>query len=544
MSLHRVFYTNPSAVNLDGVVEFKSLPSGLHNVKEDLVYFVHEQYAGISAFVNHPASESDRNAQFVAFGVLVPLSYGRLGRSWLYTQTLQQLARTAAKDVKNTQPLQEFWDQHDQSKAGGSERPPSSPSASPTAVRSHQNGSQPRSRRRGLSTVSAMDRPGRLLPPSHPILSLPGFIDLFGPLVYPLMREALLRKRILLVTSPPVRVACEFVYDVSVLTTISSALAEQLPEAAEPLYRTTPLFIVGVHDIPFLSPGKKSSTADADPDVSETGWIACTTDEILTMKKEIYDVIVELPNSGPRRWPKIKTSEDKVIKATQRDLRRWRALKRALARSKQARYTDEDRDEAIGDDDETAGLLHASYQESDVRDDEAYDEAVEPTSWGELAQSGFMWWASAGERDTALDQEAEQDAVLNGDLAHLPAPPTPGRYTDEPEQDYTPPKDDQGSEEAEDTDADVDATTHMELLAYFHRYSHQIFSAAATAIKAEGDDTEGAPVEIGDDDLKRMGLDSWSEQDRAFVVELIDKYFRRRATVKGLGIECCGMRIC
>ena len=80
------------------MVEYKSLPSGLHNVTEDLVYasrspqlicpllltrsryFVHEQYAGISAFLNHPATEAERNAKMFAIGVVVPLSTGRLGR--------------------------------------------------------------------------------------------------------------------------------------------------------------------------------------------------------------------------------------------------------------------------------------------------------------------------------------------------------------------------------------------------------------------------------------------------------------------------------
>lgn len=79
-------------MQLEGVVEYKSLPSGLHNVQSDLVYFVHEQNAGVSAFVQGEAGESDRNAHFAAVGVLVPLSYGRLGRSWLHAESLRELA--------------------------------------------------------------------------------------------------------------------------------------------------------------------------------------------------------------------------------------------------------------------------------------------------------------------------------------------------------------------------------------------------------------------------------------------------------------------
>lgn len=38
-----------------------------------------------------PAEEADRNAHFATVGVLVPLTYGRLGRSWLHAQQLREL---------------------------------------------------------------------------------------------------------------------------------------------------------------------------------------------------------------------------------------------------------------------------------------------------------------------------------------------------------------------------------------------------------------------------------------------------------------------
>ncbi len=56
-------------------------------------YFIHDKYAGISAFVNLPGDESQRNAQMLAVGALVPLSYGRLGKSWRHAEGLQGLAK-------------------------------------------------------------------------------------------------------------------------------------------------------------------------------------------------------------------------------------------------------------------------------------------------------------------------------------------------------------------------------------------------------------------------------------------------------------------
>ena len=80
-------------VELEGVVEYKSLPSGLHTVKEDLIYFVHDHYAGLSAFANAPAAEESRNARMIAVGVLVPLSYGRLGKCWMHAGKLKEIAQ-------------------------------------------------------------------------------------------------------------------------------------------------------------------------------------------------------------------------------------------------------------------------------------------------------------------------------------------------------------------------------------------------------------------------------------------------------------------
>lgn len=74
-------------------MEYKSLPSGLHTVKEDLIYFVHENQAGLSAFLNVPAAEESRNARMIAVGAMVPLSYGRLGRCWKHADRLKDMAR-------------------------------------------------------------------------------------------------------------------------------------------------------------------------------------------------------------------------------------------------------------------------------------------------------------------------------------------------------------------------------------------------------------------------------------------------------------------
>lgn len=56
-------------------------------------YFVQDDYAGISAYVNVPGQPSQRNAQMLAVGALIPISQGRLGKSWRHAHGLHELAR-------------------------------------------------------------------------------------------------------------------------------------------------------------------------------------------------------------------------------------------------------------------------------------------------------------------------------------------------------------------------------------------------------------------------------------------------------------------
>jgi DENN domain-containing protein 11 len=65
-------------------------------------------------------------------------------------------------------------------------------------------------RPRGISDATAVMSSHQLLSAHHPAISLPGFITAFGPLIFPLYRAALLRKRILLVGDAPVEPNCNF----------------------------------------------------------------------------------------------------------------------------------------------------------------------------------------------------------------------------------------------------------------------------------------------------------------------------------------------
>ncbi|EEH08518.1 conserved hypothetical protein [Histoplasma capsulatum G186AR] len=553
-------------VVLENVVEYKSLPSGLHNVREDLVYFVHQQYAGISAFINHPAAESERNALMIAVGVLVPLSYGRLGKAWRHTAKLKELARSLADDSDNTEPLSAYWETHQLSEDTVS--PPDSPSGAIASLKTPVRDVY--ARHRALSDATALLTSKQSLAPYHPALSLPEFLDTFGPLVFQLYRAALLRKRILLVGEAPVEESCNFVYDLALLSSLPQSLLPLLPATASAALRPRPLFSIGIHDMPYIA--SLSYPAVSDPD---SCWIACTTDRVLSLKPELYDVLVNLPpayskHAPVKTYPAITLTAPRTshkqqqkpmnIKATQRDARRYLALKRGLSELSRG-------DSASARDDEEVSDSTSTFSSSSI---------VEPVSWPLLAYTSFLWWASAGEKreGTAEGENEEDSRLLLIDNINAPLPTYPSTLSR------------RGSITLQDQ------STHqpqeIALITYFRRLTTQIFTVVSDVIARQDEnagvaesalvpesngsniDTDGDSaldtavsstepllpsssshnlldeddiITITSSDMTEMGLDTWSVSDRAFVEELVQVWWGRKAQVHGARINCCGVRI-
>ncbi|KAK2605187.1 hypothetical protein N8I77_008042 [Diaporthe amygdali] len=538
-------------LELEGVVEYKSLPSGLHTVPDDLIYFVHEDgYAGLSAFINAPTDEEEsRHARMIAVGVLVPLSYGRLGRAWRHAQGLKDMAVKLAADRKQTQMLVEYWekcgtrDTSAQPPAPITDSPLNSPALSfvkrpsPTGDRHARN--------RSASEGAALLPPGHRLSPFHPAWSLNRLLDTFGPLIFPIQRAALLRKRILISTHAPVHEACNFVYDISILANIPHSVSDILDPSA-PSQRLRPLFTIGVHDIPFLvadSATKRPGPAPEQPPGilgdSSSGWIACTTDSILAMKEDLWDVLITMPpshtvNAKEKVWPTVELRKGAAMKATQRDLRRFRTLKVGLRRLAATSTAIEEEEESPNNSTEPQRPGSLSHRRSRmsissikttnfIPDGEdahvladASDKIVEPMTWAALAYSGFMWWASAGEQRRS--DEAEEQAYDNSLIADLlPAPsmhpPRESSGQRRPSGSFnvtavqeggglgdsvtsltarrTPTADGPSSLGAEDAEEER-ARTELAIITYFHRLTSGILSTLAEVVEAteEYDDTD------------------------------------------------------
>jgi len=363
------------------------------------------------------------------------------------------------------------------------------------------------------------------------------------------------------------------VYDLSVLSNIPLAVSDLLAPTAPP-QRLRPLFSIGVHDIPLLEEDLRASREAAATPGSEhlelrdepgNGWIACTTDSILAMKSALYDVLITMPptyaeDAVEKVWPKVESPQGIEMKATQRDLRRYKALRWGLSRHVSPPPSPSaHRRNSSTSMSESETLRASSSSLSLPRDDPMLDlpdtdNIIEPLSWAALAYSGFMWWASAGEQRLHSEEENEADSALLSGLALSPSTPITPR----------PRSQSSASLGKAGVGEDMSARQEMAIIAYFHRLTTQVLSTLSDIVDATDSDDEredehealhpgqddgaadetGPAVYVSSSDVARMGLDQWSSTDHAFIEDVAKEYFGRRAHVEGRNVDVCGIRIC
>ncbi|XP_072408264.1 DENN domain-containing protein 11 isoform X2 [Chiloscyllium punctatum] len=244
----------PHEVDLEGV-EFKSMASGSHRINSDFVYFRKGNYFGMACFANMPVeSELERGARMKSVGILSP-SYTLLYR---YMHFLENQVRHQLEIPGHYAQLEAFYED----KKG----------VLPTAMSS-----------KGIPTSL---QPLHWLPPvnkymypemkiTHPAGCMSQFIKFFGEQIMVLWKFALLRKRILIFSPPPVGVVCYRVYCCCCLANVSLPGIRGVPE-------TKPYFYISVADIETLE--------------TEVSYVACTTEKIFEEKKDLYDVYVDNQN--------------------------------------------------------------------------------------------------------------------------------------------------------------------------------------------------------------------------------------------------------
>lgn len=114
-------------------------------------------------------------------------------------------------DTTKTQVLEEFWEEHKErefsplAETDSLLESPSGVTFKPIRTAPGGHG-----RNRSASDGTALLPPGHILSAYHPAWSLTHLLETFGPLIYPIHRSALLRKRILITTHAPVEETCNF----------------------------------------------------------------------------------------------------------------------------------------------------------------------------------------------------------------------------------------------------------------------------------------------------------------------------------------------
>ncbi|XP_029901287.1 protein LCHN-like [Myripristis murdjan] len=243
----------PRDMDLEGV-EFKAIASGSHRVTTDFIYFRKGCYFGLACFANMAVESAvERGARMKSVGILSP-SYTLLYR---YMSFLEHQVRLQLQSPGHYSPLEAFYEDK------RALLPPSGEGVV-TACPATAWG----------ATLNHSMHPEMKI--THPAGCMSQFIRFFGEQIMVLWKLALLRRRILIFSPPPVGVVCYRVYCCCCLANIS------IPGVGVAVPEFRPFFYVNVADISALE--------------NELAYVACTTEKIFEEKKDLYDVYVDNQN--------------------------------------------------------------------------------------------------------------------------------------------------------------------------------------------------------------------------------------------------------
>ncbi|KAG0349752.1 hypothetical protein BG005_010713 [Podila minutissima] len=532
-------------------VEFASLPSGLHNTTEDVIYFRLEGCMGLAVYVNVESNRAEhRGAQMIALGILVKPSTetGRCGQVWRHTQFLKSQVRSHVEQFADTEILSEYFNAHK------TQPPP------PGSSSSNKRDSFRTFNRRRVNRSFTLSEPpiipsqflGDMPEPqeseeihaSHPSHYYLEHVLAMGPSIFVLWKAALLKKRILIYTPPPVETACLAVYNTCLLATIPfGTVASPRAKSGD---RIQPLFCVGIHDMDTMMK-------------ATSGYVACTTDKLFLFKPQLFDVLVEIPASQPpqetyhipkQTGPRISIVREsrgerslKEVGPHLVDNRRYFTLFQQMSRSRRRQSSIQRRLRAEGSNMGTDYAWSGAHPENNggVLSRESTLEVGQESGFKmsdtlrKMVTGGWWWWYGSDEDEEEYQpflQENEQnhavqdivsDQRLSG--AHLQILQRPH------------------------ADSDTEA------IRFFHHLTQTLLSDLGRLISYKetaaifnqddhDDDEEGAhPVEITKEDMRDLGLDPLNDAD--FVQELAQMYFGTQVEVQGGGLMWgCGQVLC
>lgn len=260
-------------LNLDHL-EFSALPSGLHLVEEDVVYFTKDGQHGVCIFRRRKTTESGhRGFRLSSLGIL--LAKSRRPRPFRHVKALKELVDTIYSRMQVSGILEPTEDDWEPARVFFEER---------KLRRSDLGGA-------GDWGGWSAELDGVYAEPidSNPTLHLPHLLRILGPSSLTLYKHVLGRKRILFYTLPPVQVAC-ILCQVAADLCYESQLdvnPDEIPTGRLKGKHKDPINVLGMVTLADLNRLEAESQTGR-------GWIACTTDAIFMEKPSYYDLIIDL----------------------------------------------------------------------------------------------------------------------------------------------------------------------------------------------------------------------------------------------------------
>ncbi|KIJ67315.1 hypothetical protein HYDPIDRAFT_148817 [Hydnomerulius pinastri MD-312] len=276
-------------LQLDGV-EFSTLPSGLHLVDRDVVYFTKDTHSGVCVFRRRRTTEhGQRGFRLSSLGILLVKS--TRPRPWRHVEALKSLVDTVYSSLEHRGVLEASEADWEPARAFFEER---------------------KVRRADLGGAGdwhgwsyELDSPKIEYSPSSPTPHLPHLLRILGPSALTLYKHVLGRRRILIYTLPPVEAACilcQVAADICYEAQLDpSLLTSDGTEDVSSWYRTRlkgksregikVLGMVTLSDLDRMHHEGRTGR----------GWIACTTDAIFLEKPSYYDLVIDLTTSTPSK---------------------------------------------------------------------------------------------------------------------------------------------------------------------------------------------------------------------------------------------------
>ncbi|KAI5967252.1 hypothetical protein CANMA_003072 [Candida margitis] len=504
-------------VSLEGV-EYKSLPSGIHDLQEATIFLSHKSgnslLYGLSCFkqfaIDSSKTDDRDNLRMYSVGVLCepkesdwkPNEF--INNGWEYIEELKDVLSEIEADIIRKKEAGLELDL-DLTKIGKDLQQVGSAGSS-------------------LNIPGAEPSKGK-----HLLLNLPPMFETLGPLIFAIYKQSLLRKNILffnemhlnsdaetsegqLVAKDYYSLLSSFSYLISVLSVVPKSTKLSNPG----LHAQQPLYNIGLNDL--------SSNLLQQFQKSNNGYVAVTSDEILK-GHPIYDIGVEVGHTI-----KVFGRDKNGIKATIRDYHKFQVLYSDLV----AENLDFTNNSNVSTDDLSSVTSRTDNDENSIQSSRVaakmyadisprfnneplwwQHDAVEPVSWAESIWSAFSWFASAGQQ---LNMEEElPDVKLN---------------------------------------KKIDLLDLMHVVGYFHQLTSKWLNYIDEAINESSEEHSSnydssedeqlvikVELDLSYQDMLDMELDPYSQQDVQFLKEFVMLYFQDRVESVEVGYNlsniCC-----